>query len=98
MLQKETPEDYILATGKTHSVREFIERAFGVVGIHIIWQGIKENEIGVDEATGKIFVKHAFFRNILQENFTGCFHEQYISITPDAFHGEWNYMISPRKK
>ena len=57
MLQKEKPEDYILATGETHSVREFIEKAFEVVGIHIVWQGTKENEVGVDKATGKIFVK-----------------------------------------
>ncbi len=57
MLQKETPEDYILATCEAHSVREFIERAFEVIGIHIVWQGTKENEVGVNKATGKIFVK-----------------------------------------
>ena len=50
MLQQETSDDYVLATGETHTVREFVEKAFAVVGTTIEWKGQKESvdEVGVD--------------------------------------------------
>ena len=49
MLQHNTPDDFVLATGKTHSVREFVEKAFAYKGFTITWRGEKENEIGIDQ-------------------------------------------------
>jgi GDPmannose 4,6-dehydratase len=56
MLQQETPEDYVIATGETHSVREFTELAFKELGINITWQGEGVEEIGIDDDTGKVLV------------------------------------------
>jgi len=56
MLQQTTPEDYVLATGETHSVREFVETAMGCIGHSIHWEGSGINEIGRDE-TGRIVVR-----------------------------------------
>ncbi|MTJ82162.1 MAG: GDP-mannose 4,6-dehydratase [Telmatospirillum sp.] len=52
ILQQETPDDYVLATGETHSVRDFIELAFAEVGRAIVWKGTGVEEQGLDEATG----------------------------------------------
>ena len=62
MLQQDAPDDYVIATNETRTVREFVETAFGHVGIEVQWQG--EDEIGVDKATGKTIVKvnKKFFR------------------------------------
>merc|ERR1719356_1141280 len=51
MMQQESSDDYVLATGETHTVREFVEKAFAVVGTTIEWQGPKGSaeEIGVDK-------------------------------------------------
>ena len=57
MLQQEKPDDYVLATGETHSVREFIEKSFAVVDVNIVWEGSGEDEVGIDAATGKIRVR-----------------------------------------
>lgn len=57
MLQQEQPDDYVLATGKTYTVREFVERAFQEVGIEINWQGEGEQERGIDSASGEILVE-----------------------------------------
>jgi GDPmannose 4,6-dehydratase len=57
MLQQDEPDDYVVATGETHTVREFIEKAFKKVGIAIEWQGSGENEIGADDQSGKVLVK-----------------------------------------
>jgi GDPmannose 4,6-dehydratase len=57
VLQQEEPGDYVLATGETHSVREFIELAFAEVGRRIVWQGKGTEETGVDAATGDILVR-----------------------------------------
>jgi GDPmannose 4,6-dehydratase len=57
MLQQTTPEDFVIATGETHSVRDFVELAFKCVGIHLLWQGEGVEEKGVDSATGKTIVK-----------------------------------------
>ena len=56
MLQQDVPEDYVIATGKMHSVREFVELAFKEVGIEIEWQGEGIDEVGVDVATGNVVV------------------------------------------
>ncbi|TDL13728.1 hypothetical protein BD410DRAFT_903235 [Rickenella mellea] len=57
MLQQPQPEDFVLATGETHPVREFVEKAFGILGIQIKWQGEGEGEEGIDVKTGKVIVK-----------------------------------------
>jgi GDPmannose 4,6-dehydratase len=57
IVQHETPDDYVLATGETHSVREFVERAFAHVGKFIAWRGKGVEEKGVDKSTGKILVE-----------------------------------------
>jgi len=57
MLQQEKAEDYVLATGITHSVRDFAELAFAEIGIELRWEGKNEHEKGIDKATGKIIVE-----------------------------------------
>ena len=57
MLQQDEPDDLVIATGKMHSVREFVELAFGEVGIEIEWQGEGVDEVGLDAATGDVLVK-----------------------------------------
>lgn len=57
MLQQEKPDDFVVATGKTYTVREFVEEAFHCIGINIIWQGKGTNEVGIDEKTGKVLVR-----------------------------------------
>jgi GDPmannose 4,6-dehydratase len=57
MLQQATPDDYVLATGETHSVREFIERAFGCVDRRVVWKGEGVNEQGICDRTGKVLVR-----------------------------------------
>ena len=64
MLQQDTPDDYVIATNETRTVREFVETAFKHVGIDVEWQGEGVDEIGIDKATGKTIVKvnKKFFR------------------------------------
>ena len=57
MLQQEEPQDFVLATGVTASVREFVELAFKELNIVIKWKGSGVNEVGVDEKTNKALVK-----------------------------------------
>ena len=57
MLQQPIPDDYVIATGETHSVREFVEAAFQYVGRTIKWEGEGVNEIGKDAQTGQLLVK-----------------------------------------
>tara|TARA_B110000483_G_C18112665_1_gene510369 strand:+ start:233 stop:1282 length:1050 start_codon:yes stop_codon:yes gene_type:complete len=57
MLQMKKPDDYVLSTGKSHSVRELVELAFKYVGITIIWKGSGINEVGVDKLNNKILIK-----------------------------------------
>jgi GDPmannose 4,6-dehydratase len=56
MLQQDTPDDYVIATGETHSVREFVEYAASLVGYKIVWQGLGLEEVGVDEKSGKVLI------------------------------------------
>ena len=64
MLQQDKPDDYVVATGETRTVREFVELAFGHVGIDVEWKGEGVDEIGVDKATGKtiVTINPKFFR------------------------------------
>jgi GDPmannose 4,6-dehydratase len=57
MLQQPQPDDYVLATGEAHAVREFIELAFAEVGRTIVWQGQGAEEVGVDDRTGNNLIK-----------------------------------------
>jgi GDPmannose 4,6-dehydratase len=57
MLQQDNPDDYVIATGETHSVREFVELAFRAVGINLQWHEAGLEEIGIDAANGKVVVK-----------------------------------------
>jgi len=57
MLQQREPEDYVIATGETHSVREFTELAFKEAGINIIWKGKGREEVGLDASTGKVLIE-----------------------------------------
>ena len=56
MLQQPEPDDYVIATGKQHSVREFCQLAFKELGIDLEWQGEGLNEKGIDKKTGKVIV------------------------------------------
>jgi GDPmannose 4,6-dehydratase len=57
ILQQPAPEDYVLATGESHSVREFVELAFAEIGRSIRWQGWGVDEVGVDAATGEALIE-----------------------------------------
>ena len=57
ILQQDKPEDFVVATGETHSVREFCTLAFAEVGVELRWEGEGINEKGVDVATGKVLVE-----------------------------------------
>jgi GDPmannose 4,6-dehydratase len=57
MLQQDTPDDYVLATGEMHTVREFIELAFAEAGRKLTWRGQGVDEEGVDDKTGDVLVK-----------------------------------------
>ena len=57
MMNHQHPDTYVLATGETHSVREFAELAFAEVGVEIEWKGTGESEIGMDAETGKTIIE-----------------------------------------
>ena len=57
MLQQDEPEDYVIATGQQHTVRDFTQRAFQVAGIEILWQGNGMDEKGIDQNSGKVLVE-----------------------------------------
>ncbi len=57
MLQQDEPDDLVIATGETHSVREFVELAFAEVGIEIEWRGDGVDEVGVNKGTGDVLIE-----------------------------------------
>jgi GDPmannose 4,6-dehydratase len=57
MLEHPTPEDFVIATGQTHTVRKFAELAFGCIGMEIAWRGSNFQEEGVERTTGKVRVR-----------------------------------------
>lgn len=73
ILQEDEPDDYVLATGEMHSVREFIEKAFALKGFDIKWKGKDINEIGYDSKTGRelIFIDKKYFRPTEVEQLLG---------------------------
>jgi len=64
ILQADVPQDYVLSTNEFHSVREFVEKSFGLGGFQIKWKGVGTNEIGYDETSGRelVFVSEKYFR------------------------------------
>lgn len=64
MLQRDEPDDFVVATGETHSVREFVEKSFARIGRELEWRGEGVDEIGVEKGTGitRIKVNPRFFR------------------------------------
>ena len=64
MLQQDTPDDYVLATGETHSIREMIELAFSMANIRLRWRGSGADEVGYDETTGRdlVFIDPKYYR------------------------------------
>jgi GDPmannose 4,6-dehydratase len=64
MLQHDIADDYVLSTNEFHSVKEFVEKSFGLKGINIAWKGEELNEIGYDMDTGRelIFISEKYFR------------------------------------
>ena len=57
MLQQSEPRDYVIATGETHSVREFCERAFARLGMPLRWEGEGVDEKGIDDSTGRVLIE-----------------------------------------
>ncbi len=57
MLQQDKPDDYVIATGEAHSVREFVEEAARILGFDLIWQGKGLEEKGIDKKTNKIIIE-----------------------------------------
>jgi len=57
MMQQDNPKDYVIATGKSFSVRDFVNIAFLEVGINIAWEGVGLDEVGKDSNTGKVLVR-----------------------------------------
>ncbi|GIY31690.1 GDP-mannose 4,6 dehydratase [Caerostris darwini] len=64
MLQEEKPEDFVIATGESHSVREFVEAAFKHIGKEIVWEGSGVEEVGKEKETGivRVRVNPRYFR------------------------------------
>ena len=75
MLQQNEPDDYVLATQEQHSVREFVELAFGYCGIELDWQGSGMDEKGVDKSKGRVLVDvhPKYFRPTEVDNLMGDF-------------------------
>jgi GDPmannose 4,6-dehydratase len=73
MLQYEKPEDFVVATGEAHSVREFCTLAFKYAGIELKWEGEGVNEKGIDVKTGKVLVEvdEKYFRPAEVEQLLG---------------------------
>jgi GDPmannose 4,6-dehydratase len=57
MLQQEKPQDFVIASGETHSVREFVELAAKELDIELVWQGSGINEVGINKKSGEVIVK-----------------------------------------
>ena len=64
IVQQDRPDDFVLATGEWHSVREFVERAFHYIGVKIAWKGKGVDETGIDTATGvvRVAIDSRYFR------------------------------------
>ena len=92
VLQQEKPDDYVIATGESYSVRDFVELAFAEIGIEIEWVGFGLEEKGVDRATGNILVEvdQKYFRPAEVDMLLGdpAKARQRLSWTPKVSFGE----------
>jgi len=111
ILQQRDPDDYVLATGEMHSVREFVELAFAQVGRTIEWQGQGVTEQGIDVATGKplVEVDPRYFRPTEVEQLLGDpskarqrFGWRHVTSFPDMVaemvHSDLNLVLEERKR
>ena len=57
MLQQDMPNDYVIATGETYTIRQFVELAFKEIKIDIVWKGKGQDEVGFDKISGRVLVK-----------------------------------------
>ncbi len=82
ILQQDQPDDFVIATGENHSVREFVERTFAEIGFEIAWQGTGVNEIGYDRLTGRelIFIDSRYFRPAEVDFLIGDFSKAYAQL------------------
>lgn len=73
MLQQEKPDDFVIATGEQHTVRDFTEKAFNVIGVNLIWKGQGVDEKGYDSKTGRLLVSinEKWFRPTDVDNLLG---------------------------
>jgi GDPmannose 4,6-dehydratase len=73
MLQQDEPDDYVLATGESHSVREFVEAAFAHIGRHIEWRGAGVDEVGMDKKSNRplVSIDPRYFRPTEVEQLLG---------------------------
>ncbi len=73
MLQQDSPEDYVIATGHQYSVREFVEKSADYFGMDIEWQGEGLEEIGIDKSTGRVVIRvdDKYFRPAEVESLLG---------------------------
>jgi GDPmannose 4,6-dehydratase len=73
MLQQEKPKDYVISTGETHTIREFVETCCNELGMDLSWKGEGVDEIGIDKKTGKTIIKinPRFFRPVEVELLLG---------------------------
>ena len=73
MLQQDTPDDYVIATGEQYSVREFVDKSANYFGMSIEWQGEGLDEIGIDKNTGRIIIRvdDKYFRPAEVESLLG---------------------------
>lgn len=73
ILQQNNPDDFVIATGKMHTVREFVELAFKEVGMNIRWEGKGVDERGIDTVSGNtvIRISQAYFRPVEVEQLCG---------------------------
>ena len=82
MMNAEKPDNYVLATKETHSVREFVEKSFKLINVDIKWVGEKENEVGLNSKTNEILVKvdEKYYRPIEIDTLIGDYSKAYENL------------------
>ena len=85
MLQQEKPEDFVIATGEMHSVREFVEASFKYIGKTIKWQGTGDDEVGIDAESGitRVKVNEKYYRPT--EVVSVTFILSFVNMQPNLF-------------
>ena len=69
MLQQDCPDDFVLGTGATHAVRDFVEAAFDEIGITLEWVGSGLNEVGLSKGETMLKVSKEFYRPLESDNY-----------------------------